>query len=160
MNIDIWLLPLFGDRKATPFLKTQFEERSSKFSLDGKWVAYVSDESGKFEVYVQPFSGSGSKVKVSSDGGDGPMWRRDGKELFFVNVGTLMSVPVKTKESLETGSPKPLFHAQMINNSYSRARGTYAPTSTGQRFLVLTQVADAKPVPINVVFNWTAAFRH
>jgi Tol biopolymer transport system component len=159
-NRDIWVLPLFGDHKPTSSLKTQFSESHGKFSPDGKWMAYVSDESGKSEVYVQPFSGSGSKVKVSSEGGEWPVWRRDGRELFFLNGDTLMSATVGVTASLEVGSPKPLFQVQIINDPAHRHRGRYAASSDGQRFLVLIKVADPKPVAINVVYNWTAALRH
>src|SRR5262249_38940792 len=83
-GLDLWVLPLFGDRKPFPFLQTPFAESGGRFSPDGKWVAYQSNESGRSEVYVQPFPGPGAKFQISTDGGANPLWRRDGKELFFL----------------------------------------------------------------------------
>jgi Tol biopolymer transport system component len=79
---DLWLLPLFGDQKPTPFIQTEFNESQGRFSPDGRWVAYISNESGPFQIYVQSFPSSGGKWQVSTNGGAQPQWRRDGKELF------------------------------------------------------------------------------
>ncbi len=78
---DLWIAPQFGDRKPFPYLQTQFDEQDGRFSPDGKWVAYVSNESGRDEIYVQSFPLSGAKFQISTGGGSEPQWRKDGTEL-------------------------------------------------------------------------------
>src|SRR5262249_55283249 len=95
---DVWVLPLFGDRVPFPYLQSPFREGDARFSPDGRWVAYTSDETGTYEVYVQSFPIGAGKWQISRGGGGLPKWRADGKELLYVNNGTLMSVEV-------TGSP-------------------------------------------------------
>ena len=91
------MLPLFGDKQPFPFLATEFSEYQGRFSPDGRWVAYVSNESGEQEVYVQSFPASGGKWQISTDGGAQPVWRHDGRELFYINPDRkLMSVEIKT----------------------------------------------------------------
>ena len=93
---DIWALPLEGDRRAFPVVQTSFEERDAQFSPDGKWIAYQSNESGRFEVYVQPFPGPGGKTQVSTGGGAQPRWQRDGRELFYIALdGQLHAAPMR-----------------------------------------------------------------
>jgi Tol biopolymer transport system component len=108
---DLWVLPMFGDRKPLACLQTEFNETHARFSPDGRWVAYVSDESGRAEVYVQSFPATGGKWQISSGGGDEPLWRRDGKELFYVAAdGKLMAAEVNQSAStFQAGVPKPLF---------------------------------------------------
>src|SRR6266550_7978847 len=86
-KVSIWILPFSTDRKSYPFIESQFNAQSGKFSPDGHWVAYVSSDSGKDEVYVAPFPGPGGRVQVSSGGGSQPRWRRDGRELFYLSSG-------------------------------------------------------------------------
>jgi len=110
---DLWVAPQFGDRKPFPYLQTQFDEQEGRFSPDGKWVAYVSNESGRDEIYVQAFPPSGAKFQISSGGGSEPQWRMDGTELFYLAADQmLMAVPVKLgrsgSESFQVGLPKPL----------------------------------------------------
>ena len=94
-KLDLWVLPMFGDRKPIPFLQTSFNEDGPRFSPDGHFIAYYSDDSGPYEVYVQPFPASGAKWQISSGGGMQPRWRRDGKELFFMAPNrNLMAVDV------------------------------------------------------------------
>src|SRR5437667_12530984 len=91
------VLPLFGDRKASPFLATPFNEANAQFSPDVRWLAYQSDESGQHQIYVQPFPGPGGKWQVSNEGGTQPRWNRNGKELFYISAdGKLMSVAIET----------------------------------------------------------------
>ena len=93
---DLWVLPLSGDKKPVPFLKTPFEERDGQFSPDGKWVAYQSNESGRSEIYVQPFPGPGRKLQISSSGGAQPRWNKNSKEIFYVSLDSkMMAAPVK-----------------------------------------------------------------
>jgi dipeptidyl aminopeptidase/acylaminoacyl peptidase len=152
--MDLWILPLFGDRKPFPFLNTPSYEKEVRFSPDGRWLAYVSDESGKNEVYIQSFQKSGEKRTISTAGGSQPVWRRDGKELFYLAADNrLMVVPVKVGSSFESGVPAALFR---IDPAVEHA---YDVTSDGQRFLVNTNVTRAESLPITVVVNWTASLK-
>src|SRR5437879_3877443 len=107
-GFDLWVLPLSGDKKPFPFLKTPFEEREGQFSPDGNWIAYQSNESGRFEIYVQPFPAPGGKFQISANGGAQPRWNKNGKEIFYVSLDSkMMAAPVKSSpdRSLETGTP-------------------------------------------------------
>ena len=133
---DIWALPLDGDRKPFPVVQTNFDERDGQFSPDGKWIAYQSNESGRFEIYVQPFPGPGGKSQVSTNGGAQVRWRRDGKELFYIALdGRLMAVPIRLAsngQAVEAGTPVPLF-ATHVGGACSIARQTQygLPTASG-----------------------------
>jgi eukaryotic-like serine/threonine-protein kinase len=158
---DIWVLPLQGDRKPTPFLRTQFNESSGRFSPDGRWIAYTSDESGRDEIYVREFS-SGSahgywdaagKWLISKDGGTEPRWRGDGKELFYVaSDGKFMSVDIRAKPLFEAGAPRPLFQLPpgVIGGEV---------TADGRRFLIGVPLAQSASVPFTVVLNWQTALK-
>src|SRR5262249_52839116 len=87
---DLWVLPVSADKKPIPFLKTPAEEREGQFSPDGKWIAYQSNETGRFEIWVQPFPGPGAKFHISSDGGAQPRWNKNGKEIFYVSLDSKM----------------------------------------------------------------------
>ena len=122
---DVWVLPLFGDRKPFPLAQTAFTENSAVFSPDGRWIAYTSNEAGQPNVYVQPFPGAGGKYRISRDGGSHPVWRADGKELFYLGAdGTMMAVPIDATGQFDAGVPQALFPtgAAPLNN----ARGTTA----------------------------------
>ena len=104
---DLWVLPLFGDRKPFPFVATSVNKGNGQFSPDGRWVAYQSNESGRYEVYVQPFPGPGGKWQVSTDGGIAPRWRRDSKELFYIAPnGKLMAVPIRAPDRRWRQAPR------------------------------------------------------
>lgn len=152
---DIWMLPMFGDRKPFPFVETQFDERGAQFSPDGRWIAYTSDESGQDEIYVAPFPGPGSKWRISTAGGEEPKWRRDGKELFFLaGDKKLMAAQVKGNGStFEIGVVRPLF--QIHGRKIGGASTVYDVSADGQRFLVNT-LAEENPSPLTLVVNWTA----
>src|SRR5438445_2209577 len=102
-----------GDKKPFPILKTPFSERDAQFSADGHWIAYQSNESGRYEIYVQPFPGPGGKFQISSNGGAQPPWNKNGKEIFYVSLDSkMMAAPVKLSadgQSLEAGTPAALF---------------------------------------------------
>jgi Tol biopolymer transport system component len=152
---DLWVLPLSGDRKPYPFVDTTFVESQGQFSPDGRWMAYMSNESGRQEVYVRPFPGPGDKWLVSSAGGGWPRWRRDGREIFYVaRDGTLMAVSVNAAgSSFVVGAGRPLFKVRMRPivrlDAYS-----YEVTADGQRFLMNTFVEEATPPAITLVVNW------
>src|SRR5262249_9617237 len=90
MGYDLWVLPVSGNKASFPFLKIRFEEREGQFSPDSKWIAYQSNESGQFEIYVRPFPGPGGKVQISSNGGAQPRWNKNGKEIFYVSLDSKM----------------------------------------------------------------------
>ncbi len=152
-DTNIWILPLFGERKPFPFLQTQFNESNAQFSPDGHWIAYVSDESGSNQVYLAPFPGPGGKWQVSRGGGTEPRWRGDGKELFFLAPDNkLMAVDVNAKEStLEIGNAQPLFEVHPATRPGTR----YDVTRDGKRFLV-NSAGEGSSAPITLVTNWTA----
>ena len=151
---DLWILPLSGDRKPFPYLQTQFTERQAQFSPDGHWIAYSSDVSGQFEVYVQSFPNVGGPHRVSTNSGVQPRWRRDGTELFYISADLkLMAVDVKTGPStFETGVPRQLFDTRLVA---PEGRNIYAVTSDGQRFLINSGESPFG-AQLNVVMNWTA----
>jgi Tol biopolymer transport system component/tRNA A-37 threonylcarbamoyl transferase component Bud32 len=146
--------------KPVAFADSEFAERDGVFSPDGRWLAYVSDASGRIEVYVAPFPRAGGARRVSVAGGSEPHWRHDGKELFYLAPDrTLMAVDVATGATLESGTPHPLFRTQApFPGSFWRMN--YDVTADGSRFLVTTPVeGSARPSPLSVVLNWPAALR-
>ena len=133
---DLWVVPVSGDKKPFPFLKTPFDERNGQFSPDGKWIAYQSNESGRFEIYVLPFPGPGEKFQISSNGGAQPRWNRNGKEIFYVSLDSkMMAAPVKLSsngQSLETGTPVALFPVRIAGGPLSGANKQQSPRTKRQ----------------------------
>ena len=149
---DLWVLPLTGDKKPFPFLQTAFNEDNGTFAPDTKWIAYVSNESSRDEVYVQPFPATGAKYRVSSNGGTYPMWRGDGRELFFIALdGTMMAAAIKSGPGIEPGIPQALFPSGI---ALTGNRRQYAVTKDGQRFLLNVPLGRSTPTPLTVVVNW------
>ena len=144
----LWAVQLFGDRKPFPVPST-FDMRQGRFSPDGRWLAYVSDQSGSDEVYVQAFPGGEGKWQVSAHGGVNPLWRRDGRELNYMSPDNkLMAVPVATSGSaLQLGTPVVLLN--------TGRRGTYnIAIAPDGRFLMPLQEEGEPMVPMKVVVNW------
>jgi eukaryotic-like serine/threonine-protein kinase len=158
-SVDLWILPLFGDRKPSIFLQTPFVEQQGRFSPNGHWIAYSSNESGTFQVYVRPFPASGGQWMISTNGGGQPRWRSDGKELFYLGPDRkIMAVEIKEDgESFAAGNPKPLFETRAT--AILPGGSIYAVTGDGQRFLVITPIEESSPSPITVVMNWTAGIK-
>jgi Tol biopolymer transport system component len=160
---DLWLLPMTGpssDRKPVPLLVSADNEHLARFSPDGRWLAYVSDESDRNEVYVRPFSGSGAKFRISPNGGSEPRWRGDSKELFYLAPsGQLMAVTVKAGTTVEFGAPVPLFGVRVGFRGPFGYNSNYTATRDGQRFLVNTVTDDSSAAPTKIVLNWPAALR-
>ena len=154
---DLWLIPLSGDRKPIKFLAPPSDQIHGNFSPEGRFVAYSSNESGRFEVYVQTFPLSDRKWQVSTDGGYEPRWRADGREIYYLSQDRkLMAVSVGTAPAF--GVPKVLFQTRVPEGVTAR-RTHYVPSRDGQRFLVNTQSLDAPPGPITVVLNWQAELK-
>jgi len=159
-GFDIWVLPLFGDRKPFPYVQTEFVERWAKLSPNGQWLAYRSNETLRNEVYVQTFPTPGGKWQVSTNGGDRPVWSRDGKELFFIAADQkLMAVEIKGDTvkggaKFEAGVPKPLFDTRLLGNAF-----TWFDVSKDGRFLIPTPTELSANAPMTVVVNWTAGLK-
>ena len=168
-DFDLWVLPLDGDRKPWVFLKTTFGERWAEFSADGRWVAYMSNESGRYEIYVRPFvnpaappvddralaNRGGGQWQVSIAGGLFPRWRPDGTELYYIGPeGQLMAAPVTaTGTTLEPGTPVALFNTWIYGAGVDNQQGRQYDVTRGGRFLINTVLDDAAS-PITVILNW------
>jgi Tol biopolymer transport system component len=155
---DLFVLPLSGDRKPVPFLNTQFNEIAGHFSPDGRWVAYYSNESGRYEVYVASFPGPGGKWQISTAGGKSVRWRRDGTEIFYLDPDNkLMAATVNSiGSSLEVRAVKPLFQTRAASPNYQYP---YDVSADGQRFLINTLPEQTTSAPITVLVNWTAGLK-
>ncbi len=158
-HTELWGLPLFGDRKPFPFVQSNFNAICAQFSPNGRYVAYASTETGNLEVYVQTFPEHVGKWQISATGGNEPVWSRDGKELFYLDLdGKLMEVDVNTNATFQAAIPKPLFQTQ-LNGRYP-GRTMYVVSPDAQRFLMIVPAGTAKPEPLTVVVNWPSLLRH
>jgi Tol biopolymer transport system component len=157
VNRDVWVLPMFGDRKPVPVIQGPAFETSAAFSPDGRWLAYASNEEGAFNVYVRPFPFGDGKYQVSRGGGSQPVWRADGRELFYLAPdATLMAAPVIASRIFETGPTERLFPTRAPMPGYGGPipRFTvYAPVRDGSRFLVATPQPSAA-APLTVIVDW------
>jgi eukaryotic-like serine/threonine-protein kinase len=165
---DIWVLPLEGDKKPVPFLVTEFNEHDARFSPDGHWVAYDSSESGPYEVYVRSFAmnsagtalEAGSKWQISNGTGDQPLWRGDGRELYYrAQDGKVMAVEIATNPEFKAGKPQLLGFAAGGRNTTGFM---WDCTVDGRRFLVAVPKTVAKnrgPEPYTVILNWQAGLK-
>jgi serine/threonine protein kinase/Tol biopolymer transport system component len=152
-NIDFFTWSPEGDAEPQPWLESDFVEYSPSFSPDGRWVAYGSNESGRWEVYVEPFPGPGRKWQVSVDGGAWPVWRGDGQEILYLWGNRIIGVAVEDQGSgLAFGQPQLIFE-----NRAATQNAHFRVSSDGQRFLVVESAEVADPEPITAVVNWPAA---
>jgi eukaryotic-like serine/threonine-protein kinase len=155
---DLWVLTLKGDRKPFPFLRREYDQEQGQFSPDGRWVAYVSNESGRYEVLVRPFTSAGAagadqSSAVSNGGGSAPRWRGDGKELFYLSPnGTVTAVAFATDRGVVIGAPRALYQVPGVDTAW-------AVTRDGERFLLAVPAGLVTPSPFSVVFNWQAAVK-
>jgi hypothetical protein len=159
---DLWVQPLGdnglpGDQQPFPYLQSEFNERNAAISPDGKWCAYTSDESGRYEVYVQSFPKPGGKIQISTEGGDRARWSRAGTELFFIAPDRqLMAVAIRRSASpaerltaLDIGKPIGLFQTNIGPNFNIRF-----DVSKDGRFLIPVQIQEAAASSMTVLLNW------
>ncbi|MEO8309263.1 MAG: hypothetical protein ABI616_14610 [Pseudomonadota bacterium] len=163
---DIWVLPITGDRKPFLFLQTPFTDVWGQFSPDGRWVAYQSDESGRDEVYVRPFvppgdviatgMATGGQWQISTDGGLHPVWRADGKELYYINLSSeMMAAPIKSTGGVfAPGVPVRLFKSNVAYGGVDDATGRQYDVAADGRFLINAELEAGTTPPITLIQNW------
>ena len=158
----MWALPFPGEAKPVLLLQTQFREMVARVSPDGRWLAYTSDESGSLENYVRSFTpdapaGTGAKWLVSKAGGIRPLWRPDGKELFYLSVtGSVMAVDIDTSKGFQAGTPHRLFSAP---TSAAVQDTGWDLSPDGKRFLFAAPPNTGRVIPFTVVVNWAAGLK-
>ena len=162
---DLWTVPVDGHGEPTPFLQTESDEAQGKFSPNGLWIAYASDESGQREVYIRAFSQANRKLKASAAGGHLPRWSSDGSELFFVDLEGVINVIGVTHQdgSIVLGPPKLLF---AVSEMYSTAENfefaseyTYDLSRNGDRILAMRRPLDTPFPALRILLNWQVAGR-
>jgi Tol biopolymer transport system component len=155
----LWSLTV-PELKSSRFLKGPSTVKNGQFSPDGKWVAYASNESGKWDIYVTSYPEGRGKWQVSNGGGEQPRWKGDGKELFYLSQdGRIMAVPISAGISVDAGSQTALFQANPREAVATSERILYDVDRNGQRFLINTQVKKTETPSLSVVLNWDAPFR-
>jgi serine/threonine-protein kinase len=151
-GFDLWVMSV-QERKPKLFLRTPFNESVPRFSPDGRWLAYMSNESGRNEIYMQPYPGPGAKLQISIDGGTEPTWNPSGRELFFRNGDKMMVADIVSQPSLSASKPRLLFEGQFLLSPATTPN--YDVSRDGQRFLMVKADAASEGArQINVVFNW------
>lgn len=152
---DLWVLPMSRDGQAgTPkvYLNSEFRERDGRFSPDTRWVAYGSDETGREQVYVQSFPTGQGKWQISTGGGGKPVWKRDGRELYYLSSdGYMMAVPVTIGEKFATSIPRRLF---AVSNGLQSFAAQYAVDKRAETFFIISRTASAERNNLHVVLNW------
>jgi Tol biopolymer transport system component len=157
---DLWLLPLQGDRTPRAFVVTPFAEAVARFSPDGRWVAYQSNETGRFEVYVVPFPGPGGKWQVSTEGGERPVWARNGRELFYRDGERVMVVAVEDGPTFVAGQPRALFQGPFETVPQGGLGGiTYDVAPDGKRFLMIKRAEEMTDRHIYWLTGWSSELR-
>jgi serine/threonine protein kinase/Tol biopolymer transport system component len=151
-STDQWLLNMRNPDDMRPFKRTPAWERQGSLSPDGHWLAYVSNESGRSEIYVEPVPGPGGRRQISTDGGEEPRWLRSGREILYRNGTRMMSVPVELQPTFQAGRP-----IQLFDRKFDRGFGVngYDVTADGQTF-VMTRSEHPAPTEIRVVMGWSA----
>ena len=160
-NADLYLMSAQGDKKLEPFLQTNFIEAQARFSPNGRWIAYVSNETGQFEVYVAAFPLAGGKVPISIGGGSQPHWRADGRELYYYAPNRkLVAVEVSSDgPTFQVGVSQALFDIRIGGMGLDQifpGNSYYTPARDGTRFLVPSVPESPVPQPINVIVDWHA----
>src|ERR1700739_148319 len=151
-SFDLYTLPL-SDGKPQPFLRTSSNQTAPRFSPDGHFIAYASNESGRYEIYARPSPGPGGKWQISTDGGGEPVWNPKGRELFYRNGNKMMAVDVTTQGTFSAGKPRVLFEGGYVPTP--RSFPDYDVYPDGRRFLMLKANDQGQsPEQLNVVLNW------
>jgi len=152
-GFDLWVLSV-NDRKPKLFLQTPSNESAPRFSPDGHWIAYVSNESGRYEIYVQAYPGPGSKLQISTDGGTEPVWNPNGRELFYRSKNKMMAVDVVSHPTFTARKARLLFEGHFLPTPATSPN--FDVSRDGQRFLMVeaAEPEEQSPIQINVVFNW------
>ena len=165
-DYDLWVRPMDGDQKPWIFLKTPFIEKWGRFSPDGRWVAYMSNESGGNEIYIRPFappassgaaaSATSGQWPISTAGGVFPVWRADGRALYYLSpTGAMMEAPIAVRDSaLEPGTPVSLFPTHVYGGGTDNGQGRQYDVARDGRFLINTVLDDAAAAPITLIQNW------
>ena len=155
---DLWIFPVDGQEEPYPFVVGNFDEGYARFSPDGRWLAYLSNESGKYELYATRFPSGEGKWQLSTEGGKGPVWSRDGREIFYTDGYRMMVVRVETEPTFSAGEPRQLFEY-----GFDRAFGPtadYDVTPDGTRFLMFHRPHDDPPLrEVSIVTNLAALLR-
>jgi Tol biopolymer transport system component len=149
---DIWVQEMGGSAPAAPFLATESSEADPAFSSDGNWIAYTSNEGGTFEVYIRHYPDNGSSWQVSNGGGNGPLWSRDGRSLYYASSGKMMSVSIDRGNSLQVGTPVELFEGG-FNTERSRE---YDESPDGRFLAVQRSGGNSGKRELRMVLNWAA----
>jgi hypothetical protein len=144
---DLWLMSFDAQHSIQPFKRTSAAERQGALSPDGRWMAYVSNESGRSEIYVEPVPGPGGRWQISNDGGEQPRWVRNGKEIVYRNGNKMMSVPVSMQPVFQAGRSVELFEGKFDRGG---AVGGYDVTPDGKTFF-MTRSEQANPTEIRVI---------
>jgi Tol biopolymer transport system component len=153
---ELWYIT-WPERVAKPLLQAKWTVRNAQFSPDGRWMAYASNETGSWEIYVSPFPSANGKWQVSNAGGQEPRWRQDGKELFYLSAeGKMMAVPVTAGPSFAAGSPVALFQTRRPQPVSSFDVSSYDVSGDGQRFLIATNVDEGNAAPLSIHLNWAS----
>lgn len=150
---DLWVVEPQGARQPRPFSNTPFWEKQATFSPNGRWLAYVSDDSGQFEVYLRPFPGPGARVPISSEGGEEPAWSKSGRELFYRSGGRMMSVSISETPELTAGRPQVLFEGLYHYADFPTR--TYDVGPDGRFVMVTEPEPDEATRQLHVVLNWS-----
>jgi Tol biopolymer transport system component len=153
-SADVRIVPLRGDHQPQPYLHTAFSQGAAQLSPDGRWVAYVSNEFGRYEIYVRSFSNAQMKWQISDGGGVEPVWARNGQELFYRAGDRSLAVDVTTHPAFRAGKPRVLFKGQFSRGSTAVGAAGYDVSLDGQRFLMVKPVGQAEATQISVVQNW------
>ena len=151
---DAFILPMSEPRDPIEFAATAASERAPMFSPNGDWVAYVSDESGRDEIYVRAFPGPGPATLISTDGGDEPMWSKDGRELFYRSGNRMMAVGVSQGSEIAPSVPLELFTGRFDRREPGGEFANYDISADGLRFLMVRRRSSATPSVIQVVLDW------
>jgi Tol biopolymer transport system component len=154
---DIWILSSEGAGESRPILNTRFDEHSPVFSPDGHWLVYVSDETGRNEVYVQSRPSGRGRWLISAGGGNEPVWSADGQTLFYRKADAMMEVAIRTEPSFRAGTPRVVFEGSFQAGAYDSL--SYDVSDDGRRFLMIERDLESTPNQLNVVLDWDEELR-